>query len=146
MGRSFNIASKTAITGQGDTSGYASAKGAILALTREWAVELLPYNIRVNAIVPAEVMTPGYEQWLNTFSRPGSETLQHRFGNPFGEANDGARRNRRRCDVPDFLQSRPYDRPAHIRRRWVCPPRSGADLKCPGTFRSLTRNTGCRSF
>src|SRR4051812_38599106 len=59
-GSIVNIASKTAITGQGGTSGYASAKGAILALTREWAVELLPYGIRVNAIVPAEVMTPLY--------------------------------------------------------------------------------------
>ena len=66
-----NIASKTAITGQGDTSGYASSKGAILALTREWALELLPYGIRVNAIVPAEVMTPLYRQWLDTF--PNSE-------------------------------------------------------------------------
>lgn len=65
-----NIASKTAITGQGGTSGYASAKGAILALTREWAVELLPYEIRVNAIVPAEVMTPLYQQWLSTFPDP----------------------------------------------------------------------------
>lgn len=70
-GAIVNIASKTAVTGQGDTSGYASAKGAILALTREWAVELLPYHIRVNAIVPAEVITPGYHQWLATF--PDSE-------------------------------------------------------------------------
>ena len=46
-----NIASKTAVTGQGGTSGYVAAKGAILALTREWAVELLPYGIRVNAVV-----------------------------------------------------------------------------------------------
>jgi L-fucose dehydrogenase len=66
----INIASKTAITGQGGTSGYASAKGAILALTREWAVELLSYGIRVNAIVPAEVMTPLYKQWLSTFPDP----------------------------------------------------------------------------
>lgn len=66
-GAIVNIASKTAITGQGGTSGYASSKGAILALTREWAVELLPYNIRVNAILPAEVMTPLYQQWLSTF-------------------------------------------------------------------------------
>jgi L-fucose dehydrogenase len=65
-----NIASKTAVTGQGGTSGYASAKGAILALTREWAVELLVYGIRVNAIVPAEVMTPLYRQWLETFPNP----------------------------------------------------------------------------
>ncbi len=65
-----NISSKTAVTGQGGTSGYASSKGAILALTREWAAELLPYGIRVNAIVPAEVMTPLYQQWLNTFPNP----------------------------------------------------------------------------
>lgn len=69
-GTIVNIASKTAVTGQGGTSGYASAKGAILALTREWAAELLPYGIRVNAIVPAEVMTPLYQQWLSSFPDP----------------------------------------------------------------------------
>jgi L-fucose dehydrogenase len=65
-----NIGSKTAVTGQGETSGYASSKGAIMALTREWAVELLPYSIRVNTVIPAEVMTPLYRQWLDTFPRP----------------------------------------------------------------------------
>jgi len=74
-----NIASKTALTGQGGTSGYASSKGAILALTREWAAELLPYGIRVNAIVPAEVMTPLYRQWLDTFPNP-DEKLQTILG------------------------------------------------------------------
>ena len=69
-GSIVNVASKTAVTGQGGTSGYASSKGAILALTREWAVELLPYEIRVNAVVPAEVMTPLYQQWLSTFPNP----------------------------------------------------------------------------
>jgi L-fucose dehydrogenase len=71
-----NIASKTAVTGQGGTSGYASSKGAILALTREWAVELLPYGIRVNAVVPAEVMTPLYKQWLSTFPNPEEKLKQ----------------------------------------------------------------------
>ena len=70
-----NIASKTAFTGQGGTSGYASAKGAILALTREWAVELLPYGIRVNAVVPAEVMTSLYKDWLSGLPNP-EEKLQ----------------------------------------------------------------------
>ncbi|HEX6803204.1 MAG TPA: SDR family oxidoreductase [Terriglobales bacterium] len=70
-----NIASKTAVTGQGGTSGYASSKGAILALTREWAVELAQYGMRVNAILPAEVMTPLYRQWLNSFPHP-EEKLQ----------------------------------------------------------------------
>jgi L-fucose dehydrogenase len=69
-GSVVNISSKTAVTGQGNTSGYVASKGAILALTREWAVELLSYGIRVNAVVPAEVMTPLYEQWLNKFPDP----------------------------------------------------------------------------
>jgi L-fucose dehydrogenase len=42
QGAIVNVASKTAVTGQGGTSGYSSSKGAILSLTREWAVELLP--------------------------------------------------------------------------------------------------------
>src|SRR2546429_3791948 len=45
-----NISSKTALTGQGGTSGYVASKGAILGLTREWAAELLPHGIRVNAV------------------------------------------------------------------------------------------------
>ena len=67
-GSIVNVASKTAVTGQGGTSGYASAKGGVMALTREWAVELLPYGIRVNTIVPSEVITPAYRAWLDTFS------------------------------------------------------------------------------
>ncbi|SMD44880.1 L-fucose dehydrogenase [Aquiflexum balticum DSM 16537] len=69
-GSIVNISSKTAITGQGNTSGYTAAKGAQLSLTREWAVELLPYGIRVNAVIPAEVMTPLYQKWLDTFDHP----------------------------------------------------------------------------
>jgi L-fucose dehydrogenase len=72
----LNIASKVAVTGQGGTSGYAAAKGAILSLTREWAAELLPYGIRVNALLPAEVMTPLYKQWIDTFPDP-EERLRH---------------------------------------------------------------------
>ncbi len=69
-GSVVSISSKTAVTGQGNTSGYVASKGAILALTREWAVELLPYGIRVNAVIPAEVMTPLYQQWLSKFPDP----------------------------------------------------------------------------
>jgi L-fucose dehydrogenase len=69
-GAVVNIGSKTAVTGQGDTSGYASSKGAVMALTREWAAELLPYGIRVNTVLPAEVMTPLYREWLETFPNP----------------------------------------------------------------------------
>ena len=66
-GAIVNISSKTAETGQGNTSAYAAANGGRNALTREWAVELLPYSIRVNAIIVAESWTPLYENWINTF-------------------------------------------------------------------------------
>ncbi len=69
-GSIVNISSKTAVTGQGGTSGYVAAKAAILGLTREWAAELLPLGIRVNAVVPAEVMTPLYQQWISEFPNP----------------------------------------------------------------------------
>ena len=59
----------------------------MIALTREWAAELLPYRIRVNAVVPSEVMTPLYRQWLDTLDDPQarqrniekSVPLEHRF-------------------------------------------------------------------
>ena len=70
-GSIVNISSKTAEVGQGNTSGYAAANGARNALTREWAVELLKYQIRVNAVVVAECWTPQYEQWIKTL--PDSE-------------------------------------------------------------------------
>lgn len=69
-GAIINIGSKTAITGQGGTSGYAASNGGRNALTREWAVELLPYGIRVNAVIVAECMTPLYEKWIAGFKDP----------------------------------------------------------------------------
>jgi L-fucose dehydrogenase len=71
-GAILNISSKTAETGQGNTSAYAAANGARNALTREWAVELLKYGIRVNAIVVAECWTPQYESWIQTLADPAA--------------------------------------------------------------------------
>lgn len=69
-GAIVNIASKTALTGQGNTSGYCASKGGQLALTREWAAALCEHGVRVNAVIPAEVATPMYERWLGTFDAP----------------------------------------------------------------------------
>ena len=69
-GSIVNITSKTAETGQGNTSAYAAANGGRNALTREWAVELLKYSIRVNAVVVAESFTPLYAKWIATFANP----------------------------------------------------------------------------
>lgn len=69
-GAIVNIGSKTAETGQGGTSAYAASNGGRNALTREWAVELLKYGIRVNAVIVAECFTPLYEKWINTLPNP----------------------------------------------------------------------------
>lgn len=69
-GAIVNITSKTAETGQGNTSAYAAANGGRNALTREWAVELLKYSIRVNAVMVAECWTPAYETWIATLANP----------------------------------------------------------------------------
>lgn len=68
-GAIINVSSKTALTGQGNTSGYCAAKGAQLSLTREWAAALLNDGVRVNAVIPAEVMTPLYARWINSFEK-----------------------------------------------------------------------------
>lgn len=63
-GAIINVSSKVAVTGQGRTSGYAAAKGAVNALTREWALALAPHGVRVNAVVPAECDTEQYQRWF----------------------------------------------------------------------------------
>lgn len=68
-----NISSKTALTGQGGTSAYCAAKGAQLSLTREWAADLAKYGIRVNAVIPAESMTPLYRRYLDSLGEPDVE-------------------------------------------------------------------------
>lgn len=91
-GAIVNIGSKTSVTGQGGTSGYAASNGGRNALTREWAVELLPYGIRVNAVIVAECYTPLYERWINTFSEPEKKlksiTDKIPLGNRMTEASE----------------------------------------------------------
>ena len=69
-GSIVNIGSRTAETGQGGTSAYAASNGGRNALTREWAVELLPYGIRVNALIVGDCWTPLYDYWVHTFPDP----------------------------------------------------------------------------
>ncbi len=74
-GNVLNIGSKVALTGQGGTSAYAAAKGGVLALTREWAVDLVKHGIRVNAILIAECYTPSYQDWIDTLEN-GEQKLK----------------------------------------------------------------------
>jgi L-fucose dehydrogenase len=83
-GAILNITSKTADTGQGNTSAYAAANGGRNALTREWAVELLKYGIRVNAIVVAECWTPLYKNWIKTLPDPEGKLKEIEAKIPLG--------------------------------------------------------------
>lgn len=61
----INLASPVAVRGYPNTSAYSSVKGAVVAFTRVMAAELGPRKIRVNAVSPASVPTPG-AMGLNT--------------------------------------------------------------------------------
>lgn len=115
-GAVVNISSKTALTGQGKTSAYAAAKGAILGLTREWAAALVKDSVRVNAIVVSEAWTPLYADWIKTFGDEEAQQarlrvitdkipLEHRMTKTSEIANEAA-----------FLLS---DRSSHTTGQWV---------------------------
>ena len=82
-GNIVNITSKTADTGQGATSAYAAANGGRNALTREWAVEMLKYSIRVNAVVVAECYTPMYDAFVKTLPNPDGKIAEINKTIPF---------------------------------------------------------------
>ena len=84
-GAIVNISSKTAETGQGGTSAYAAANGGRNALTREWAVELLPFGIRVNAVIVAECYTPMYQEWIQTQDKPEEKLKAIQANIPLGQ-------------------------------------------------------------
>jgi len=83
-GSIVNIGSKTAETGQGNTSAYAASNGARNALTREWAVEVLTYGIRVNSVIVAESWTPLYASWIQTLDNPEQKLAEITAKIPLG--------------------------------------------------------------
>ena len=112
-GAIVNISSKTAMTGQGNTSAYAAAKGAQLALTREWAAALAKDGVRVNAVIPAESMTPLYARWMETFDDPKAQLSEITRRIPLGQRMTEPREL---ADQTVFLLS---DRAGHTTGQWV---------------------------
>jgi L-fucose dehydrogenase len=112
-GAIVNIGSKTAVTGQGRTSGYVAAKGAVLGLTRDWAAAFAADGVRVNAVIPAEVMTPLYEQWLRSFDDPAARLAEITRRIPLGQRMTTPREI---ADTVVFLLS---PRASHTTGQWV---------------------------
>lgn len=112
-GAIVNIGSKTSLTGQGGTSGYTAAKGGLLALTREWAVSLLDDGIRVNAVIPAEVMTPMYRAHVASFPDPQAkiDAITRRI--PLG------RRMTTPQEIADTVVFLLSDRASHTTGQWL---------------------------
>ncbi|WP_232495751.1 SDR family oxidoreductase [Novosphingobium kaempferiae] len=114
-GAIVNISSKTAVTGQGNTSGYVASKAAQLGLTREWAAALLNDGVRVNAVLPAEVMTPLYARWIESFDDPQARLEEITRRIPLGRRMTT---DREIADTVLFLLS---VRSSHTTGQWVFP-------------------------
>jgi L-fucose dehydrogenase len=112
-GAIVNVSSKTALTGQGNTSGYTASKGAQLSLTREWAASLLNDGVRVNALIPAEVMTPLYARWIQSFEDPEEKLASITRKIPLGQRMTTSEEMARTCV---FLLS---DASSHTTGQWV---------------------------
>ena len=57
-GSIINNSSVAGLRGMGRLSHYAASKWGLTGLTKSWAIELAPYNIRVNSVHPTGVNTP----------------------------------------------------------------------------------------
>ena len=67
-----------------DGATYVAAKAAQLGLTREWAAAFAPDGVRVNAVIPAEVMTPMYANRIKTFADPAAQLAKITSRIPLG--------------------------------------------------------------
>lgn len=112
-GAVVNISSKTAVTGQGSTSAYVAAKAAQLGLTREWAAALAPFGVRVNAVIPAEVMTPLYARWIATFADPAAQLATITARIPLGGRMTDAR------EIADAVVFALSPRSGHTTGQWL---------------------------
>lgn len=112
-GAIVNISSKTAVTGQGNTSAYVAAKAAQLGLTREWAAAFAPYGVRVNAVLPAEVMTPLYDRWIRTFDDPDAKLAEITARIPLSQRMTDA------AEIAAMAVFALSDRARHLTGQWL---------------------------
>ncbi|MDJ0849473.1 MAG: glucose 1-dehydrogenase [Myxococcota bacterium] len=63
-GSIVNIATVSALRGEATQAAYAAAKGGVISLTKTAAAELAQRGVRVNALAPGGILTPGIEMYF----------------------------------------------------------------------------------
>jgi 2-deoxy-D-gluconate 3-dehydrogenase len=85
-GAIVNLASIAGLRGGANISAYAASKAAVVALTRAFAHELGPRGIRVNAIAPGIIDTPGVREQMAPLRASGVDIDKRIATNPLGIA------------------------------------------------------------
>ncbi len=75
VGSIVNIASVSGLVGIKQRFAYCTSKGAVVAMTRQLAVEY-PKTLRVNAVCPGTVQTPFVEAYLEKFHKHNKEEMR----------------------------------------------------------------------
>jgi dihydroanticapsin dehydrogenase len=89
-GAIVNLASSSSFIAQPNFITYSATKGAILQMTRNMAIDLAPYQIRVNAVCPGTILTPTVERYMAQHgitldqlnAAEGAKTFLKRIGQP----------------------------------------------------------------
>ncbi len=92
-GSIINITSRLASIGVPTMGVYSASKGALLAFTTASAIDLAPFDIRVNAVAPGMTRTPLYEEWVASLDNPDQKAAEVASAIPLGriaEPNDVA--------------------------------------------------------
>ena len=85
-GSIVNLASIAALGGGAGISAYSASKAAVVAMTRAHALELGPRGIRVNAIAPGIIDTPGVQDQLEPLKASGVDIDKRIAANALGFA------------------------------------------------------------
>jgi len=83
------MSSMVGLVGQGDSCAYSSTKGAQVAMTKNMALDLAKYGIRVNAICPGWIETPLVDNWFNLQDDPEASRAYVFANHPLGRIGTG---------------------------------------------------------
>ena len=83
-GAIVNVASISGLLGWPASTAYCTAKGAVIQLTRQLAVDLGPDGIRVNAVCPGTTLTPMIERLFAEMPDPEADRAAIADRHPLG--------------------------------------------------------------